>query len=603
MNTVPSEYRNAVYHFRGASTYNSPYALTDQALKNYGVSRELFGSTTVQVSGSVQFNVKDYQYVIAKDENGNPTEVGMYFIPVSDNSSVTDNNGNIVSCGQLIDDLIRTKSGLGPNDDIYALISYMHPEINQGTIAQLSATEKSVLGFTHMGAYLGNGVTSNSPVAYHNHRFGCAWGGVINTNYGYPCNVHIVSLNGVDQNVLNRNCQLVDLLVSHGLEFPGNYQDSIFRPEFINAALMYYRDWLMQEDYLMTDTSWYFYCAANKLTVLNIALNLPHNEKAFQEVYGATEGSALWTQFLNRYTNATGFDFYYYPGMETDFVPLWKQEGLQPSDIIPFTIEQYNEYDKYRRKGTIYNGPMPVMPPKAVVCAAQETADIINEFIQIYADPYDAGPLSTVAVLWGFMTPVTQRMGISETEYLYYTLKLFQLLVYSNARANAAIVPAKNWSESQWFWTTYQMLITIFGGTATATNNVSAQQNTSTVDALVAQDLQINSVVAQTTSDQQPNAPMLAVFSLLNVITQWDAIMQGGVISAADAYVEFMQAAQAPFNEAKGVVVTKRNKIQYNILPAAFNVISNGLYGKNDLVNIETICTAVDVSEIQLKSN
>jgi hypothetical protein len=601
MNTVPPAYRNAVYHFRGHSTYNSPYTLTDEALKNYGVTRELFGTTTVQVSQGVQFNVKDYQYIIARDANGNPTEVGMYFLPVSDNSSVPDCNGNMVSCGQVIDDFIRMKSGLGPNDDIYALISYMHPEISSGTIAQLSQTEKAQLGFTHMGAYLGNGVTSNSPVAYHQHRFGCAWGGVIGTNYGYPCNVHIVSLQGVEQGVLNRNCQLVDLLVSHGLEFPGDYQNSIFRPDFINAALMYYRDWLMQEDYLMTDTSWYFYCAANKLTVLNIALNLPHNEKAFQEVYGETEGSNLWKQFLLRYTNATGFDFYYYPGMETDFIPLWKQQGLQPSDIVPFTIEQYNEYDRHRRKGTSYNGPMPVMPPAAVVCSAQATADIIYEFIQIYADPYDAGPLSTVAVLWGFMPPVLQRTGISETEYLNYTLVIFQLLVYSDARANAAAVPAESWSQSQWFWGTYQALVTIFGGSAkTTAASASVQHNTTAVNALVAQDLKLDSVVAQTIN-QPPNPQMLAVFSLLKVILQWDEIMKGGVISAADAYVEFMQAAQAPFHEAEGVVVTKPKKIQYNILPAAFNVISNGLYSKNDLVNIETICTAVDVSELELK--
>jgi hypothetical protein len=603
MDTVPSEYRNAVYHFRGPSTYNSPYTLTDQALKNYGVSRELFGSTTVIITQEVQFNVKDYQYVITKDANGNPTEVGMYFLPVSDNSSVPDSNGNMVSCGQVVDDFIRQKSGLGPNDDIYALISYMHPEISQGTIAQLSKTEKSQLGFTHMGAYLGNGVTSNSPVAYHDHRFGCAWGGVIGTNYGYPCNVHIVSLKGVNQNVLNRNCQLVDLLVGHGLEFPGDYQNSIFRPEFINAALMYYRDWLMQEDYLMNNTTWYFYCAANKLTILNIAFNLPHNRKSFQEVYGETEGSNLWDQFLLRYTNATGFDFYYYPGLETDFVPLWKQEGLEPSDIIPFTIEQYREYDKHRRQGTSYDGPMPVMPPKAVICSAQSTADIVYEFIQIYADPYDAGPLSTVAVLWGFMPVVLARTGISEREYLKYTLSIFQLLIYSDARVNAAIAPAESWLKSQWFWDTYQMLITIFGGTATTIASVSDQQHAATVEALIAQDLQIDSVVARTAGNQPPNPPMLAVFSLLNVILQWDTIMKGGVISAADAYVEFMKAAQAPFYKADKLVVKKPKKIQYNILPAAFNLISNDLYSKNDLVNIETICTAVDVSEIQLKES
>jgi hypothetical protein len=248
---------------------------------------------------------------------------------------------------------------------------------------------------------------------------------------------------------------------------------------------------------------------------------------------------------------------------------------------------------------------MPVIPPAAVICSAQSTADIINEFIQIYADPFDAGPLSTVAVVWGFMPPVLKRTGISEEEYLKYTLIIFQLLLYSDARVNAAITPAESWSNSQWFWTTYQILVTIFGGTATTnSNSVSSeqiQQNTATVDTLVEQDLHIDSVVARTTGNQKPNAPMLAVFSLLNVILKWDEIMKGGVISAADAYVEFMKAAQAPFKEAENLVVTRRNKIQYNILPAAFNVISNGLYSKNDLVNIETICTAVDVSEIQLK--
>lgn len=602
MSTIPPMYRNPVYHFRGPSTYNSPYTITDEALKNYGVSRELFGTTTVQISQDVQFNVKDYQYVLAKDASGNVTEVGMYFLPVSDNASVPDSSGNLVACNQVVDDFIRKKMGIGPNDEIYALISYMHPEISQGTIAQLSHTEKAQLGFTHMGAYIGNGITSNSPVSYHNHRFGCAWGGVIGTNYGYPCNIHIVSLKGVDQKVFNRNCQLVDLLVGHGLEFPGDYQNSIFRPEFVNAALMYYRDWLMQEAYLMNDSTWYFYCAANKLTVLNIALNLPHNRKAFQEVYGEAEGSNLWDQFLLRYTNATGFDFHYYPGQETDFIPLWKQEGLTPADIVPFTLEQYNEYDRHRRRGTTYSGPMPTMPPKAVICSAQSTADIINEFVQIYADPYDAGPISTVAVLWGFMPPVLARTGISETEFLKYTLSIFQLLVYSDARVNAAATPSESWAKSQWFWSTYQVLVAIFAGAAGEGNNVSSPQpDIQGVEALVALDLHVDRVVALNTAAQSLKPEMLAVFSLLKVIFNWNTIMQAGVISRADAYVEFANAAQSIFEQSVELVVRDPKKIQYNILPAAFNLISNGLYGKNELVNIETICTAVDVKEIELK--
>ncbi len=597
MAAIPPAYRNPVYHFRGPSTFGSPYCITDAALKNYGVTRDLFGSTNIIIDQNTVFNVKDYQYAVAKDANGNVTAVGMYFLPVSDNSFVIDPNGVPVAGSQMVDDLIRSKSGLGPNDDIFALISYMHPELNSGTIPALSQTDKNTLGFTHLGSYLGKGITSNSPVAYHDHRFGCAWGGVIGNTYGYPCNIHIVGLKGVDQAVLNRNCQLVDMLVGHGLEFPGNYQDSMLRPVFVNAALMYYRDWLMQEDYLINDPTWYFYCAANKLTVLNIACNLPHNQKSFEEVYGDVEGANLWNQFLNRYTNVTGFSFYYYPDLETDFIPLWKQEGLTPADITPFTIQQYNAYDQHRRVGTPYNGPAPVLPPKAVVCDAQSTADIIYEFIQIYADPYDAGPLTTIGVLWGWMTPVLQRTGISEFEYLLYALGISQKLAYEYARTGAAATPAPTWEDSQWFWTTYNILLSIFGGTG---NLTASQQNTQEVRSLVAQDMKAHELAKLTASPQPPTPGMLAVYTLLDVILKWDTIMAGGIISNEDAYDEFMISAKTVFDEAEEIVVRDPDKIQYNILPAAFNLISNGLYSKNDLVTVETICTAVDISELQL---
>ncbi len=599
MSSIPATFRNPVYHFRGPSTFPSPYSITAAALQDYGVSAELFGTTTIIISPTIQFNVKDYQYVLKRDGDGNATEVGMYFLPVSDDASVPDATGNMVAAGQVVDDWIRTKTGLAPTDPIYALISYMHPEISSGTIAQLSATEKAELGFTHMGAYLGNGITSNSPEAYHNHRFGCAWGGVIGTTYGYPCNVHTVSLQGVNQAVLNQNCQLVDLIVGHGIEFPGNYEDSIFRPVYINAALMFYRDWLMQEAYLLNDTSWYFYCAANKLTVLNIACNLPHNQAAFQEVYGAAEGTALWNQFLLRYTNATGFSFTYYPNQATDFIPLWKQQGLTAADITPFTIDQYNSYDAHRRLGTPFSGPMPVMPPAGVVCAAQSTADIVAEFIQIYADPYDAGPLSTVAVLWGFMVPITERTGITAIEYLYYTADIFQLLVYDDARVNAAVTPNPDWAKSVWFLSTFQMLEVIFGGTNPPAP-YTAEQAAAAVQALINEQPTSSQFVAKNMADFPTQPGLLASFSMLKVVLNWTAIMQEGPIPPEDAYIEFMKAVQADFLSAENLVVTNPSGIQYNILPAAFNLVSNGLYGKNDLVTIETICTAVDIKELQL---
>ena len=591
-----SDYRNPVYHFRGPSTFPGPYIITDAALKNYGVSRELFGSTTIIVSDAVQFNVKDYQYPIATDADGNVTEVGMHILPVSNNSFVPDASGNPVPGSQMVDNLIRQEMGIGVSDMIYALISYMHPELNNGTIAALSQTDKAQLGFTHLGAYIGNGITTNSPVAYHFQRFGCD--PLPGTDYGYPCNIHIVGLKGVDQAVFNRNCNLVDLLVSHGLEFPGDYTNSMFRPEYINAALMYYRDWLMQEDYLRNDPTWYFYCAANKLTVLNIACNLPHNPNAFQEVYGDEAGLQLWQQFLNRYTNVTGFDFYYYPGLQTDFVPLWKQQGLTAADIQPFTIDQYNGYDAYRRLGTAYNGPTPTLPPLAVVCAPQSTADFISEFEQIYADFYDAGALSSIGVIRGFMTPVLQRTGLPESEYISYSLTLFQKMCYSEARASAAATVTPDWTTNTWFWTSYFTLVTIFGGTVTSATPTA--QDIATIQGLLAQKLTNDQIAEQSAPLQTINPQLLATYALLHTINNWDKIMQDGMIPRDEAYIEYMESQLRLFKSAEGVVVTDPSKIQYNVLPATFNLITNGMYTKNDFITIKTICTAVDVSEIEL---
>ena len=605
---MPSEldkYRNPIYHFRGPSSFPGPYAMKEESLQQYNVTAELFGSTTIIVTDNIQFNVKDYQYAISRDENDNVTEVGMYLIPVSDDTSVPDSTGKMVPAGQVIDDFIRNKAKLKPTDPIYALISYMHPEENSGTLEQLcgDGMVKTQLGFTHMGAYLGNAITSNSPAAYHNHRFGCSWGGVLHTNYGYPCNIHTVSIKGIDQAIFNQNCQLVDLLLGNGIEFPGNYQSSMFRPVFINAALMFYKDWLYQETYLLQDSSWYFYCAANKLTVLNIACNLPHNPASFKEVYGEKEGEALWNQFLLRYTNATGFPFDYYPNQQTNFTPLWKQQGLTPQQILPFTKDQYDAYDDYCKTGAPYSGPIPVLPPTAVICSPQQTADVINEFIQIYADPYDAGSLTTIGVLAAFMNPITQRLGITPMSYLSYTVGLFQKLVYSDAMQFAADPTKLGWDKSPWFQATYATLVKMFSA---GQSKQPSPNNVATIDIALIQDIvkeqmSVDAFVAKNI-DSFPSQPaLLASFCMLTVVINWNEIQQSPMLSKEEAYIQFMQASEADFLKAEHLVVTSKTGIQDNILPAAFNLISNGLYKSNELVKIETICTAVDVKELQLK--
>ena len=75
-------YRNPIFHDAGKSTYAGDFELTDQALKNYKIARDKFGSTEVILPNGASFVVKDYQYRLADGS------VGMHFVPVSNNDRI-----------------------------------------------------------------------------------------------------------------------------------------------------------------------------------------------------------------------------------------------------------------------------------------------------------------------------------------------------------------------------------------------------------------------------------------------------------------------------------------------------------------------------------
>ncbi|MBK8699269.1 MAG: hypothetical protein IPN29_06850 [Saprospiraceae bacterium] len=149
--------RSPIMHSRTSSVYPGDYQVTDAALANYKVSREKFGSTDIQLADGSSFNVKDYQYLLPDGS------VGMHLIPISEYGVFTAANGKEVWASQLIDTFLRERMGLRPDDALFALMYYIHPEFNKNSIAGFAQTEKVEMGITHMGSYYGQGLTSNSP--------------------------------------------------------------------------------------------------------------------------------------------------------------------------------------------------------------------------------------------------------------------------------------------------------------------------------------------------------------------------------------------------------------------------------------------------------
>lgn len=578
-------FRNPVVHDTGQSNFPSPYELTDLALKNFDVSRENFGSTEILLPSGQHYIVKDYVYPLPDGT------IGMHFIPVNDYGSILTPENEQVNGNSIIDKFLRDKMKLKDDEPIYALLNYFHPEQNKGSIEFLTTkSDKIEMGFTHLGAYHGLGYTTNSPFLYHANRFSVD-GSTDNTIFGYPANVQIISMTGVPQSTLNKNLQYADTILNFGIMFPKNYKESKFRASNLNISLMFYRDWIKYEGYLRNDDTWFTYCAAHKTLVANIALNLPHNLQSFQEVYGQEEGSDLFQRFVKLYSNIIGPDPGFVSVNETDFVPLWKQQGFTVEQISPFTLDEFNDYQSARhedRLGT-FTGKKPLKPNQGTVWTAQTSADVIYNFIRQYVEILDASSVGSSAVILAFMPIIDERMGISPLEYLVHAMPMIEKLMV----ADASIFAAKD--QNNYLQTVFTELIVAFGGKSD--NTFVLKDEIKKIKILKLTKAGVNDFIK---NNYVPEA--LAAWALISVVEKWDEIIKAGAVPPMVAYNVMMENIQSEIDIAKEILVTNPAKIEYNAPPAIIHGICNGIYESNEFVTVEEVCTVIDYSQLQLKN-
>lgn len=576
--------RNPVLHNRQPSVYAGNYQVTEAALKNYKVTRDKFGSTDIKLLDGTVFNVKDYQYIL---DNG---EVGMYLMPVSEYGTFTDADGKVVWAAQLVDSFIRAKMNISQSDPLYAFVYYIHPELNNNTIQEFLGTEKAEMGVTHLGAYYGQGVTSNSPSLYHNRTWG-----VVGTDFGYPCNLMIISMDGVDQAMLNKNFLLTDKFINDGVRFPWDYKHSAFRMIDINTCLMFYRDWLQEKEYLRTDKSWFTYCAAHKTLVTTVALNLPHNRKSFMEIYGEKEGSDFFDLFCTNHFALFGEEFN--KANETDFEPLWKKQGFTAAQIKPFTFEEYTAFDTARREGKLdsFTGFRPLEPTQATGWGPQYTADVIFDFVEAYADFLDAGAVVSCATIMAYKDQVVARMGISEKEYLMTAMPILEIMMQAHAMIYAAVDPNADFEKSQYYIQAFEGLYIGYGGKKE--NMADALQH---FDMFKQYENDLLKFVELLQKDEAL-PEFLAWWSLGKVRKNWSAIIARPSSFPEDAYEWMKNEASTFFKNSEKIVATKDGKIEFNTPPAIAHMIEIGMFDKNPFIQLKTICTVMSHTELEPK--
>ncbi|MFO0597492.1 MAG: hypothetical protein U0228_19450 [Myxococcaceae bacterium] len=549
--------KSAPIHHSGKATFEGAKIKPEVLTQAYaGVTAENFGSTTVKLPSmggpEKSFVVHDLQY----DLGGG--KFGMKLVPVKDNDPAS---------SKAMDELIRKESKLGPNDPIFTLVAYVHPEKHTGSIKDLGDTMlKTEMGNTHLGAYVGNAKTTNSPENYHGHTWEVK---------GYPANVQLISMAGTPQATLNKNLLAADSVLNAGVKFPPDYKNDPFRTVDLNTTLMFYRDWIKGEDYLKTDPSWATYCAEHKTIVTNIGLNVPHNEDSFKEIFGDAEGKQLWSQFKDKFKAANGREFT--AADETHFEPLWKKEGLKAEQLKPPTKAEYDAYQKARFDGSLksgaYHGYEPLPVGKAMAWKPETTADLVKNFAETYAPFQEVGGIVGAASILAFKPVVQERMGLSDQDFMKLARPLLQEMMAAEALARAPADPAKlpEWTQK----TTGAVYVALGGKPADFAPGGT-----------------VNPQLMALAKDLMGKLP--TVTSLMPKMANLDA---GKRNDYATGWLR--KNIQDELTAARGQMVSDPGKTEYYSPPAITNRVANGIVDSNKFVNIRVIATAVDASEVQ----
>ncbi len=521
--------RNNPAHFKGEFTLAGPYTLTSEALaeKYKGVKLGKFGSTDVQLPTGGSNNVRDMHYALGDGK------IGMRLLPVSDDSTVIDPDGRAVPGHQVMDGFLRETMGIGPDAPIFSLIAYLHPEEHSGTLAQLAKeTVKTEMGETHLGAYIGNGETRNSPEGYHNRRWG---------NRGYPATVQIVSMEGTDQATLNQNGLNALEILNKGVKFPPDYKEDLYKTVNLKETLAFYKGWIEDEERLRNDPAWATYCAEHQTIVTNVMLNVPHNEKAFQEIWGEGEGKALFAKAKQKFRAATGRDL-----VETDFQPLWKKEGI----ANPAAEEAIG---------------------RGLAWAPQTTADIVVNFVETYASWPDVGAAASASMVVGFKDVVKDRMGVTDAAYLALATPIVNKMLI----AEALTQDFRNADYAEYVKKKTAELYVAFGGKPA--------------------DFAPGGTV-------NPQIMTLATSMTTGLRSQGATIVAESGLCKDQAWAWMRKAIAPELAAARATAVSDPTKVQFYSPPAVTHRIASGMHPRNPNVTIREVATAVDGAELKLKS-
>ncbi len=241
-----------------------------------------FGTFSAFYNEKFLYLIRTNQYYLGSLDG--KQKFGVRFLPYDDEKDSYED----------LDEYVRARQGLGPDDVFVAPTYYFHPEYNRGDVLQLDKSSRFDDGFTHMGAYIGKGQTRNSPYDYHDMKL---------KTKGYPANLTRVVYKGAkSQKEFQKNFYIALKLLNElngGVKFARlDYQQDYYDANNLKSIFDFYRAWLDPKwvrniedgkpfyEIILEDVKYDVYCSEHIAMVLNVAINLVQTEAGYVRVFG-----------------------------------------------------------------------------------------------------------------------------------------------------------------------------------------------------------------------------------------------------------------------------------------------------------------------------
>lgn len=497
--------------------------------------------------------------------------------------AATKENANGISVdvrgSELMDQHLRKAYGYQGQDlqegPIFAYMSYMHPEKSKSRINFSDLGDPSTLktenGITHLGAYIGNGETRNSPYDYHQKTWGHKQGS--NT---YPVNVYVMSYSGAaDQKTFNSNGIIALRTLNElngGPKFPPDYKFDKFKTISLEKNLEFYRAWIdpewkkdpadNQSVYeMMTSTKAIYdtYCAEHLTIALNIAMNVEHNEASFKKIWGDVEGADLWKKLNDRWKNDLNDSLT--PIADADFEMLWEIDRVK---------------NPTEKSGV----------GKAMAWRPETTADLVRDFVQQYVPFYRVGALNTAFVIFGFASEFQKRMGMGAQEFAGLAVPvLSKMFKYEMALqlANKGLVALPG----------VEQIVGAIAKKYFDGLDAIAQAKPQMAPAVPA----LKGAIGMIIQNPAEVADVVAKAKSYNTIPYAD---RRGVVANND----FLQEAKAHFKKAVDANIAEDDavyRVKYYSPPAIMRRIYLGLHESHQSLKVWPVATAVRVGDVEPK--